>query len=143
MGLLEGLLGSRLLSRALKMQFLKNLAPTWGASWAPKMLLFVGKFSQEAAGSDPGALLKGVETGPQHRRHSRSLFHRFWVRFGGDVGWPPNNKTLACVVPKALSAIFSEAQLQEPLGATETSILDGLGGQVGVQKFTSCLQEAS
>ena len=109
------------------MQFLKNLAPTWGPSWGTKILLFVRKFSQEAARSDPGALLKGVETGPQHRRHSRSIFHRFWVRFGGDVGWPQDNKTLACVVPKALSAIFSEDQLQEPLGASETSILDGFG----------------
>ena len=77
LGLLEGLLDSRVVSRALKMQFLGNLAPTWGPTWGPKMWHYVEKFTQEASGSDPGALLKGVEKGLQHRRHSRSIFHRF------------------------------------------------------------------
>ena len=60
----------------------RKFGPNLGPSWAPKILLYVRKFSQEASGSDPGALLKGVEEGPQHRRHSRSIFHRFWDRLG-------------------------------------------------------------
>ena len=68
--------------RALKIQFLTNLAPTWGPTWGPKILLYVEIFFQEASGGDPGAILQGIEKGPQDGRHLRSIFYWFWDRLG-------------------------------------------------------------
>ena len=55
-------------------------------------------------------------------------FHGFGIGFGGHIGSAEDNKTLACVCPKALSAVFTEGKFQEPLGRPTYTISGGLGG---------------
>ena len=82
----------------------------------------------ERSGSAPGAVLRGFEKGPRHRRLLRSVFHRFQDRFGGHIVSTEGNKTLAWVVPKALSVVFTEDKFQEPLGRPTYTISEGFGG---------------
>ena len=121
--------------RALKIQFLTNLAPTWGPTWGPKILLYVTKNSQEASGSDPGALLKGVENGPQHRRHSRSIFYRFWDHLGG----PGLLKIVFSYHSGTDFTIFGLLNIKSNLSHQKHRFWLRFGGQVEHQNQTSWL----
>ena len=58
------------------------------------------------------------------------------------MGSAEDNKTLACVGPKALSAVFTEDKFQEPLEGQHIRFREVFREQVGLRKRTCWLQEA-
>ena len=106
-------------------RILRLRVPTWLQLGSQLGLQNFKDPSQDGQKRARGAFLKGTEKGLQHRRLLRSIFHGFWVHFGGHVGLAEDNKTLACVCPKTLWAICAEGKFQEPLGNPKRLILGG------------------
>ena len=81
--------GYKYVSRALKMQFLENLAPTWGPSWA-----------------HVGAMLaiKSIFGGPGGRAKTTRKFDTCLNRFGSDFGTIWGGK----MEPKSIQDRFQE-----------------------------------
>ena len=79
-------LNINVLSGRFCVPFGARLGPNLGANLEAKISLFFKNPFQEALGTPPGALSKGVKKRPQHRRLLRSIFHRFLDHFRSPWG---------------------------------------------------------